>query len=324
MAAIFTPGLKVSEHTIVVKDRRLPLKGEVLVRRGPGGSGRRHGGSHRACRARSTRSTWRTSWASTPGGSARSCARRPVTRFRQGEVVAETARVLRDVQVQRGSSRSPAPSRASRRSPARSSTRPHPVPVEIDAYIPGKVVEVIEGEGCVVQARRHPGAGHLRVGWRGQGRARRGRHRTHPSARGRVSPEAKPSIKGKIVIGGRLRHPRCAVQRPSRTRGRGHRDRRLRLRRDQGTARLRGRGRDHGWGRPGAHLDCDRGIRANPDGARDLRVAHLTRPASAASINGATQIRAGVIRPEVVVTFDDEAASADRYEEPERDRHRDR
>ena len=31
MAAVFTPGLKVTEHTIVVKDRRLPLEGEVLV-----------------------------------------------------------------------------------------------------------------------------------------------------------------------------------------------------------------------------------------------------------------------------------------------------
>ena len=30
MAAIFTPGLKVTEHTIVQKDRRLPMEGEVL------------------------------------------------------------------------------------------------------------------------------------------------------------------------------------------------------------------------------------------------------------------------------------------------------
>ena len=31
MAAVFTPGLKVTEQTIVVKDRRLPLEGEVMV-----------------------------------------------------------------------------------------------------------------------------------------------------------------------------------------------------------------------------------------------------------------------------------------------------
>jgi len=34
MAAIFTPGLKVTEHGIVHKDRRLPLEGVVTVRVG--------------------------------------------------------------------------------------------------------------------------------------------------------------------------------------------------------------------------------------------------------------------------------------------------
>ena len=34
MAAIFTPGLKVTERTVVQKDRRLPLEGEVLVKTG--------------------------------------------------------------------------------------------------------------------------------------------------------------------------------------------------------------------------------------------------------------------------------------------------
>ena len=34
MAAIFTPGLKVTEHGMVHKDRRLPLEGEVTVQVG--------------------------------------------------------------------------------------------------------------------------------------------------------------------------------------------------------------------------------------------------------------------------------------------------
>ena len=34
MAAIFTPGLKVSERDVVVKDRQLPLEGEVCVKVG--------------------------------------------------------------------------------------------------------------------------------------------------------------------------------------------------------------------------------------------------------------------------------------------------
>ena len=34
MAAIFTPGLKVTEHTVVLKDRRLPMEGEVMVEAG--------------------------------------------------------------------------------------------------------------------------------------------------------------------------------------------------------------------------------------------------------------------------------------------------
>ena len=31
MAAIFTPGLKVAEDTVILKDRRLPIEGELLV-----------------------------------------------------------------------------------------------------------------------------------------------------------------------------------------------------------------------------------------------------------------------------------------------------
>ena len=34
MAHAYTPGLKVSRYTIIRKDRRLPLKGEVLVEEG--------------------------------------------------------------------------------------------------------------------------------------------------------------------------------------------------------------------------------------------------------------------------------------------------
>ncbi len=34
MAAIFTPGLKVAEDTVILKDRRLPIEGELLVELG--------------------------------------------------------------------------------------------------------------------------------------------------------------------------------------------------------------------------------------------------------------------------------------------------
>ena len=34
MGAVFTPGLKVAEDSVVVKERRLPLEGELLVAEG--------------------------------------------------------------------------------------------------------------------------------------------------------------------------------------------------------------------------------------------------------------------------------------------------
>src|SRR5437870_13706912 len=34
MATAYTPGLKVSAHTLIEKTRRLPLKGDVLVKEG--------------------------------------------------------------------------------------------------------------------------------------------------------------------------------------------------------------------------------------------------------------------------------------------------
>ena len=54
MAHAYTPGLRVTRHAVIQKERRLPLKGEVVVERGVDERGIEHAvliPRHRACAA---------------------------------------------------------------------------------------------------------------------------------------------------------------------------------------------------------------------------------------------------------------------------------
>jgi len=182
----------------------------------------------------------------------------------------------------------------------------------VDAYINGRVVEVIPGEGCVVQA---PAA--MLQGIFGLGGEIKGEITVVVAspAEELTSAHLKPEHKDKVVVGGSY----VALTA-------------LRRAQEIGVAGLVIGGFDYddikellgyevgvaitGGEELGLTLVVTEGF-----GRIDMAPATFKllqgKEGRRASINGATQIRAGVIRPEVVVTHDGEDAPTEKYIEPE-------
>lgn len=304
MAAIFTPGLTVREHHILQKTRQLPLEGEVTVAVGdiveanmvvaktslPGkvfpvnvanqlgiDPGRLGTYMRKQVGATVTKDEL---LAETPGilGFFKSEARAVVT-----GTIETISNVTGTVIIQA-----------------------EPVPVEIDAYINGRVVSVIEGEGCVIQA-----IATLVQGIFGLGGETKGEVAMAASAPDEVvGPEHfKPEHAGKVVIGGAyvtIAGLRRAIE--------------------VGAAAVVTGGFDYDEIKELLGYEVGVAITGGEDlgttlivteGFGQIGMAPATfdllkaRVGKRASVNGATQIRAGVIRPEIVVTFDDEEVPAE-------------
>ncbi len=307
--AIFTPGLKVIEQTIVVKDRRLPLEGEVMVAVGD-----------------KVTADQIVACTELPGkifpvnianqlGVAPSRLKELLTKgigdtVTKDEVIAQTPGFL-------GMFKSEAAAIVTGTIESISTVtgqvifQAAPVPVEIDAYINGTVVEIIPGEGCVVQA-----AATLIQGIFGLGGEVKAELVMGVEAPDEVlQPEhITPDMKGKIVIGGAyltLDTLKAAISTGLSgvvTGGFDYDDIKELLGYEVGVAITGGEDLGltlvvtEGFGR----------IQMAPGTFRLLQ----RKAGQQASINGATQIRAGVIRPEVVVTFDTDVPEQ-RYTPPE-------
>ncbi|MFT5684113.1 MAG: hypothetical protein ACI8RZ_005054 [Myxococcota bacterium] len=309
MAAVFTPGLKVTEHTILVKDRRLPLEGEVMV-----SVGDRVTADQVVARTELPGKIFPVNVANQLGvapsrlkGLLRKSVGDSVTK---DEVIAETEGIM-------GFFKSDARAIVTGTIQSVSSItgqvifQAHPVPVEIDAYIDGTVVELIENEGCVIQAAATLIQGIFGLG--GEVKAE--------LVMGVESPDAvlKPEhitadMKGKIVVGGAylsLATLQAAVK--------------------MGLAGVVTGGFDYDDIKELLGYEVGVAITGSEDlgltlvvteGFGEIQMAPGTfsllqkKVGQRASINGATQIRAGVIRPEVVVTYA-EAVSTERFTPPE-------
>ena len=187
-----------------------------------------------------------------------------------------------------------------------------PIPVEIDAYIAGRVVEVHTDEGCVVQAPAALIQGIFGLGGEVKGEL----VSVCAAASDTLRPEQlRAEHKDKIVVGGAyvtlegLQRAREVGVAGLVTGGFDYDDIKELLGYEVGVAIT-------GAEDLGLTLIVTEGfgaIEMAPATFKLLRAKQGQR----ASINGATQIRAGVIRPEVVVTLDDEKASLERFIPPE-------
>ena len=310
MAAVFSPGLKVTEHSIVLKDRRLPLEGEVLVSVGdlvksddvvartelPGKVYPINVANQLGVDPGRLREFMKID-VGAPVAVGQQLAETPgFWGFFKSESVSPVAGTVESVSVVTG----------------QVILQAHPIPVEIDAYINGRVVEVIPGEGCVVQANATMVQGIFGLG--GEVKAPMVMAVDKPSdvlTADRLSAD----MAGKIVVGG------CYVPLPT-----------LRRAIELGVAGVVTGGFDYDEIKELLGYEVGVAITGGEqlgltlivtEGFGEIQMAPATfellrkKEGHRASINGATQIRAGVIRPEVIVTFDDETVPAEKYTAPE-------
>lgn len=294
MGDAYTPGLIVTRRAVVRKTRRLPLAGSVLVERGA-----RVAAADVVARTELPGKVTLLNLASAlgalpdevgsklvvqPGGAVRAGA--PIAEARAWFGLSKRAvpspidGVLESV--------SPVTGMAILRAP--------PVPVEVRAYVDGEVVEVLAGEGVVVEAR---GAlVQCIFGLGGERRAPIAMVAREPGAVLEAS-DLRPEHRGALVIGGG-RATLAAVRRAMEIGvaaiacgGLAYQDIRELLGRDVGVA-----------------VTGDEPIATTllvTEGFGDIAMARGTfellgrLEGKQASVNGATQIRAGVIRPEILV-----------------------
>ncbi|HLI49103.1 MAG TPA: hypothetical protein VKV18_10485 [Chthonomonas sp.] len=305
MSTAYTPGLKVSSYTSIEKERRLPVKGEVLVQEGDEVSP-----DTVVARAElpSPMQTFRL--AAQLGIEASALPKvlkiKQGDRVQKGDLLAETPGLFG--RFFRSRFYAPLSGTVELVSPTTGNIgiRPPPLPVEQRAYVRGHVLRVLPQEGVVIRC-----VGALVQGIFGVGGERLGT--VHVVTGGPDSPLTDQHIhekhQGGVVVGGSLITPEA-----------------LRKAATLGVAgvvcggvvdtdliafladMLNDPNYDIGVAITGQEpipftLILTEGFGPIPMAERTFRLfCHLE--GKQASINGATQIRAGVLRPEVIVPLD--------------------
>lgn len=294
MAHAYTPGLTVSFSTTVHKRRILPLRGEVVVKAGDAVTpdtvvaGTNLPGKVHSKNIASDLSL-------PPSDIKPALLKKEGEAVKKGEVVGEHKYFFGKLKTQ---TLSPIDGLLESVSSVTGQAifREAPIPVEVRAYARGKVVEVIPHEGVVVEAK-----GALIQGIFGVGGETHGPIQMITDSPGaELDPKMfRPEHKGKVLVGGK--HASLAVIKAAAAAGArglvvgGINDDDLRqlLGYDLGVAIT-------GSEEIGLTLIVTEGF-GPIEMARKTFDLFKRFEGQEASINGATQIRAGVIRPEVII-----------------------
>lgn len=306
MGTAYTPGLKVSSHTTIRKTRRLPLKGEVVASVGDRVS-------PDAVVARTElpgiMQTLRVAefLGLEPGDVGKVLRIKEGDEVDRGHVIAETKSLFG---LLKNELKSPIAGTVELISPVSGhvGVRHRPSPIEVTAYIPGQIVETIPEEGVVIET-----AGALIQGIFGVGGEKTGEIKLIVDSPDRIvdADAITEDLAGKIVVtganitGAGLKKASAIGVAGIVTGGIIDLDLIGFLGYDIGVA-ITGQ----------EHIPTTLIV---TEGFGVMAMAHRTfnllksLEGRQASINGATQIRAGVIRPEIIVpaTTDAENAPAD-------------
>jgi hypothetical protein len=303
MGTAYTPGLTVSARTVIEKTRRLPIKGRVLVE-----VGREVKPSDPVARAELPGDVETQRLAEALGVEASELAGK--LRVKEGDLV-EEGQLLAEARfffgLMRGEARASTAGQVDFFSPVTGhlGIRKPPVPIEVNAYLSGRIKEIIPDEGVVVSATGALIQGIFGVGPERVGRivvvAKRPEDELRPS-------DLPPDCRGAVLVGGaaagldtlRLAAERGAVGLVTGSMAdevlTGYLGRRL------GVAVT-------GQENVPVTVVLTEGFGRMPMARRTFDLL-LSLAARECSMSGATQIRAGVLRPEVVVPikFSDEGA----------------
>jgi hypothetical protein len=310
MGAVFTPGLKVAEDSVVVKERRLPLEGELLVAEGAA-----VGPDDLVARTELPGKIYPVNVANQlgiPASRLKELMKKDVgDSVEEGELIAETAGFFG---LFKSEARAIVSGTIENISPISGEVifQASPVPVEIDAYIEGRVVGLIEGEGCVVQAAATFIQGIFGLGGEAKGAICMAVEKPSDVL---DAGGVGPGMAGKIIVGGAYL-TLDAVQKAV----------------DEGVKGIITGGFDYNDIKDLLGYEVGVAITGSEDlglsivvteGFGHIQMAPATfallekKAGMQASINGATQIRAGVIRPEVVITHAGRDTPAERWTPPE-------
>jgi hypothetical protein len=294
MAHAYTPGLRVTPYAVLLRERRLPLRGEVLV-----GSGARVDPDTVVARTELPGNVQTVNLASrlsleparVPGALTRAIG----DRVRAGDLIAET-RGLFGLLPQRVVAPIDGTLESVSAVTGQLVLRERALPVEVNAYVHGEIAEVMPGEGVVVRTGAALLQGIFGVGGETFGEIVIGVQAPDEElAPARIGPEQR----GKVLVGGS--HVSYSTLMRARDRGvaavvvGGFDDRDLRelLGRDLGVAVT-------GSEDLGLTLVLTEGFGRIRMADRSWRLLTEHRGRHA-SVSGATQIRAGVMRPEILI-----------------------
>ncbi len=300
MAHAYTPGLKVLQRTTVDKERRLPLKGDVLV-----AAGKTVAPDDIVARTCLPGNVQMVNIANLLNIDAQDIAEVMLvdigSEIKEGELLAETKGVFGFF---KSSAVSPVDGVLESISDVTGQVvlREVPIPVEIDAYMNGKVASVLEEEGVVVTANAV-----FIQGIFGMGGENRGELRVLVDNReDELTSEMIPGdVKGAVIVGGSfisLEAYRKAISVGAAAvvaGGFNYHDLKDVLGYTLGVAIT-------GSENLGTSLILTEGYGRIPMGNRCFELLQQHN-GKFTSVNGSTQIRAGVIRPEIVIplTADD-------------------
>lgn len=310
MGYAYTPGLTVAEHTVVRKVRRLPVPGEVLVEVGQPVEPR-----DLVARAELPGDARPVSVGSklglAPPEVPASLLKRVGESVEAGEILARTSSLWG---LFKSECRAPVGGTIEAVSGTSGQViiRGAPTAVRREAYIRGRIVAVEPGESVTVEAR-----GTLVQGVFGIGGEVSGLLEVVASDPGATLDTERigPRHRGKIVVGGGLLTAaavRAAVEQGVRgivSGGIDDADLRRVLGYELGVAIT-------GEEAVGITLVVTEGFGRVPMAGRTFELLRR-RAGSLASMSGATQIRAGVIRPEVIIPQADESAAERPAAEPQ-------
>jgi hypothetical protein len=303
VAHAYTPGLRVTGHTVIRKERRLPLQGEVLVEKGA--EVKAEDVVARTALPGNVHTVNVANMLSLPPEDVHTCmVKQEGDHVTEGDILAEAKSFFG---LFKSSAKAPIEGTVESVSKVTGQVtlREAPIPVEVHAYIDGTVAEVMPGEGVVVE-----NVGALLQGIFGIGGERVGVLHMAVSRGDEVADvTALGDLTGKIVVlGAHASHDTILKAR------------------DQGAVGViaggisdadlkRILGYDLGVAITGSE---DIGITVVvTEGFGELAIAQKTfqllgeLDGKKVSINGATQIRAGVMRPEILVPLPENRGKAE-------------
>lgn len=308
MAHAYTPGLKVLKEARVAKTRMLPLKGEVRVAAGEA--------VEPATIVAATELPGNVQMVNVaaqlnvdPADVGECMLKREGEKIKRGEAIARSRGIFG---LFKTTLASPADGTVESISGVTGQVvlREAPIPVQVDAYMNGKVIEELPQEGVVVETTGVFIQGIFGIGGERQGEIKIVVSRPDEEL---TAEHLGPDCKGKILVGGAfisLATLRQAAQTGAAAvivGGFNYQDLKPLLGYDLGVA-ITGSEEiptalvlTEGFGRI-----------AMAERSFELLKAHAGRQAS---LNGATQIRAGVIRPEVIIPLSPAEISGQQFDE---------